>query len=372
MHSTPSIVFTGGGTGGHLFAGLAVAEAFRALEPDARIVFAGRGLTWERREVESAGYDYEAVSCCAWPSAFMVPPWRQRTWRVGRFLALNSSGFLRGRRMLRRRRISAVVGLGGYSSAPVARAAISLRLPLILLEQNVSLGRVTRWLSSQAACVCTSFEPDGTLSPANVEHTGNPIRRRFLLRDPPTGERERLLIITGGSLGAGPLNTAVPEALARIKPLVASWRIVHQTGERDVAATHNRYRHLGISAEVTPFADLPSLLPRAGLAISRAGGATLAELAGCGVPAIICPYPQASEDHQRKNAAAFCEACRVVEQELPDLPGRLARELSELLTDTELRRSLSDGMLYRACPDASAQVAHIIRRFAVSSRACER
>jgi UDP-N-acetylglucosamine--N-acetylmuramyl-(pentapeptide) pyrophosphoryl-undecaprenol N-acetylglucosamine transferase len=371
MPSTPSIVFTGGGTGGHLFAGLAVAEAFRALEPDSRIVFAGRGSPWERREVESAGYDYESVSCCAWSSAFIRSPWTQRTWRVGRFLAMNSSGFLHGRRMLRRQHALAVVGLGGYSSAPVGRAAVSLRLPLILLEQNAVPGKVTRWLSREAACVCTSFDVDRVLRGARVQYTGNPVRRCFL-RQSSRGARERLLVITGGSLGAGPLNAAVPEALAKIKPLVASWRIVHQTGERDVAATHDRYRHLGISAAVTPFADLPSLLPRAGLAISRAGGSTLAELAICGVPAIVCPFPEASEDHQRKNAVAFGEACRVVEQEPPDLPGRLARELSELLTDAELRRSLSERMLCRARPDAAAQVAQIIRRLALSPSASER
>jgi UDP-N-acetylglucosamine--N-acetylmuramyl-(pentapeptide) pyrophosphoryl-undecaprenol N-acetylglucosamine transferase len=365
-----SIVITGGGTGGHLFAGLAVAEALREREPQMRIAFAGRGLPWERREVESAGYEYESVRCCAWPGSVGARRMKaSRVWRMGRFVAANSSGFLHGRRLLRRRRTSAVVGLGGYASAPVARAAISLGVPLILLEQNAAPGRVTRWLSRKAACVCTSFEPDHALSAAKVEHTGNPVRRSFLLQNRLATEREKLLVITGGSLGAGPLNTAAPDALARIKPLLADWRIVHQTGERDAVATGERYRQLGLPAEVTALADLSSLLPRAGLAISRAGGSTLAELALCGVPAIVCPYPQASEDHQRKNAAALGNACRVVEQELRDLPGRLAAELTSLLSDAGLRRSLSERIRCRARPDAAMRVTQVISQFLASASA---
>jgi UDP-N-acetylglucosamine--N-acetylmuramyl-(pentapeptide) pyrophosphoryl-undecaprenol N-acetylglucosamine transferase len=361
---TPTIVFAGGGTGGHLFAGLAAAEAFRGLETEARILFAGRGLPWERREVAAAGYEYASVPCCPWSASASTG----RTWRVGRFLAMNSAGFLSGRRLLRRRGASVVVALGGYSSAPVGRAAVSLGVPLILLEQNATPGRVTRWLSRKAGCVCTAFEPPPALATAKVQYTGNPVRREFHMQNP---NREKLLVITGGSLGAGPLNVAVPGALAKVKPLVADWRIVHQAGERDVAATRKRYRELDVPAEVVPFADLASLLPRAGLAISRAGGSTLSELAICGVPAIVCPYPQASEDHQRKNAAAFGETCRVVEQELPDLTGRLAAELRRLLTDSELRRSLSLSMLSRACPDAAAQVAQIIRRLVISGSVSE-
>ncbi|HEV3338914.1 MAG TPA: UDP-N-acetylglucosamine--N-acetylmuramyl-(pentapeptide) pyrophosphoryl-undecaprenol N-acetylglucosamine transferase [Pirellulales bacterium] len=361
MPSTPSIVFTGGGTGGHLFAGLAAAEAFRELEPDATILFAGRGLPWERREVGLAGYEYASVPCCPWPGSASTG----RTWRVGRFVAMNSAGFLSGRRLLRRHGASVVVALGGYSSAPVGRAAVSLRVPLVLLEQNALPGRVTRWLSRKAACVCASFEPQADLAAGNVQHTGNPIRRGFLWQDRKAGDRERLLVVTGGSLGAGPLNSVVPAALAKVKPLVAGWRIVHQTGERDLAATRDRYRELDVAAEVVAFADLASLFPRAGLAISRAGGSTLSELALCGVPTIVCPYPQASKDHQRKNAAALGDACRVVEQELPDLAGRLAAELTTLLTDAELRRSLSRRMLLRARPDAAARVARTIQRVAI-------
>jgi UDP-N-acetylglucosamine--N-acetylmuramyl-(pentapeptide) pyrophosphoryl-undecaprenol N-acetylglucosamine transferase len=353
-HSRLSIIFTGGGTGGHLFAGLAAAEALRQMEPLPRIVFAGCGNEWERHEVKRSGYDYAAVPCCPWPC---------RAHQSGRFLATNFRGFLAGRRLLHRYRASAVVGLGGYVSAPVARAAVGLRVPLVLLEQNAVPGRVTRWLSRQAACVCTSFESTTLAYCKKVRHTGNPIRRS-LLENLRTAEREKLLVVTGGSLGAGALNAAVPDALRRIRSLLIGWRIIHQTGSRDLIATRERYRELPLPAEVMEFADLVSLLPRAGLVISRAGGSTLSELAVAGVPALVCPYPGASENHQRKNAAAFADACRVIDQEPPDFVGRMARELAELTTDTALRQELSRGISHRARPDAAQRVADAIRQTA--------
>lgn len=346
----PTIVFTGGGTLGHLFAGLAVADAVREIEPQARIAFAGRGAPVERQQVEKSGYDYHSV-----PSH----PWPRRPWTTARFFAANLRGFFNGRRLLQDFCPEVVVGLGGYSSAPVGRAAISLRLPLVLLEQNAVVGRVNRWLSRHAAALCTSFEPASAARSCRMYHTGNPVRDSFLkhrLRCP----REKLLLITGGSLGAAALNVAVPGALAKVKPLVQDWRIIHQAGQRDAAATNERYRQLGLTAKVTAFADMVSLLPRAGLAVCRAGGSTIAELQVTGTPALLCPYPQASDDHQRRNAAVLGSACRVIDESSSDFAGRLSRELTALLTDAGLRAEMSQAMLRQSRPDAARQVAQIV------------
>ncbi|HVX12645.1 MAG TPA: UDP-N-acetylglucosamine--N-acetylmuramyl-(pentapeptide) pyrophosphoryl-undecaprenol N-acetylglucosamine transferase [Pirellulales bacterium] len=344
----PTIVFTGGGTLGHLFAGLAVADSLRDIEPRARLLFAGRGGAAEREHVARAGYDYWAVACHPWP---------RRPWAAGHFLAANLQGFLGGKRLLRAHRADAVVGLGGYASAPVGRAAASLGIPLVLLEQNAVPGRVNRWLRRHATCVCASFAwHDGA---GRVHHTGNPVRRAFF-EQPVATPREKLLLVTGGSAGASALNAAVPEALARLGPLARDWRIVHQAGERDVAATRDRYHCLGLMAEVTPFADMPTLLPRAGLVVCRAGGSTIAELLVTGTPAILCPYPHASDDHQRRNAAALGDACRVVEPSSPDFADRLAGELAALLTDSEARGELSRAIECLARPAAARQVARIV------------
>jgi UDP-N-acetylglucosamine--N-acetylmuramyl-(pentapeptide) pyrophosphoryl-undecaprenol N-acetylglucosamine transferase len=356
--AVPSIVFAGGGTLGHLFPGLAVADALRDLQRMVRIHFAGRGTANERRFVEEASCDFHRIPCHPWP---------RRPWAAARFLASNLCGFTTARRMLRNVQADVVVGLGGYGSAPVGRAAISLHIPLVLLEQNAVPGRVSRWLSRHAGCVCTSFGNQATWRCERVCYTGNPVRRSFIERQ-VTRPREKLLVVTGGSLGASALNAAVPEALARLKVVVDGWRIVHQTGEREVKDTRERYRQLGLAAEVTAFADLPSLLPRASLALCRAGGSTIAELLATGTPAVLCPYPHASDDHQRHNAAALGEACRVVEQQSPDFAGRLANELALLLGDAPLRARMSQAMLGQSRPRAACEVANLLLGFA--QRAC--
>ncbi|HEV3023338.1 MAG TPA: UDP-N-acetylglucosamine--N-acetylmuramyl-(pentapeptide) pyrophosphoryl-undecaprenol N-acetylglucosamine transferase, partial [Pirellulales bacterium] len=148
-NAPPHIMFAGGGTLGHLFSGLAVAEQLSQAEPSARITFAGNGRECERDLVRTAGFGYLTVACRPWPS---------RPWAAGEFIARNFAGFVVARRFLRRQRVTAVVGLGAFASAPVAKAAVSLRLPLVLIEQNAIPGRVNRWLAPRAAVVCAGFD----------------------------------------------------------------------------------------------------------------------------------------------------------------------------------------------------------------------
>jgi UDP-N-acetylglucosamine--N-acetylmuramyl-(pentapeptide) pyrophosphoryl-undecaprenol N-acetylglucosamine transferase len=233
-----SIVFAGGGTLGHLFAGLAVADAMHGCVPSSSLHFVGLGVESERKHVEGAGYGYHAIACSPWP---------RRPWAAGNFFISNLCGYLNARRMLRELRAGVVVGLGGYASAPVARAAVSLAIPLVLLEQNAVPGRVNRWLSRYAVCICASFPSPSAWRSNKVYVTGNPIRRGFhspvcvaggtpafyRAAETPTPQiarRERLLVITGGSQGAAALNAAVPAALGKCQPLLDGWRIVHQSG----------------------------------------------------------------------------------------------------------------------------------------------
>lgn len=353
-----TVVFAGGGTLGHLFPGLAVADVMRDLSPAASVHFAGSGSGSERKHVEEAGYTYHKIACRPWP---------RRPWSASDFLVNNLRGYLAGRRLLQQVGADAVVGLGGYASAPVARAAVSLAIPLVLLEQNALPGRVNRWLSRYAACVCTAFDSPAIRRLGRVYLTGTPVRRGFLtprVADPP----EKLLIITGGSQGAAALNAAMPEALGKCKPLLDTWRIVHQAGNRDVELTRQRYDRAGIAAEVTAFADLESLLPQAGLAVCRAGGSTIAELGVTGTPAILCPYPHASDDHQRHNAAAIADGCRMIDERLPDFVGRLAGELSILLTNTELRTPMSRALLRQSHPAAAREIARAVLATIIASR----
>lgn len=351
---TPQIVFTGGGTGGHLFPGLAVAQRLLEVVPRLRITFAGGGKPLEKEQVAAAGLDYLTLPCRPWP---------RRLRDVGRFVVDNLIGYRMATRFLDERPATAVVGLGGYTSGPMARAAMSRGIPLVLLEQNVIPGRVNRWLAPRAALVCTSFAQTRQHLPARcpVVPTGNPIRDGFC----PAPSRARQLLILGGSSGAQALNEHVPRALAQVRMRLTGWQILHQTGPADVASTQERYRSLGLKATVAPFfTDLPHLLAATELAISRAGGTTLAELAAAGVPAILVPYPYAANNHQRLNADAFAATRGSLVLDDRDAPGQLGTRLIPLLTDLlddpPRRAAMSQAMQRLARPEAARDVAERI------------
>lgn len=356
-----SIVFAGGGTAGHLFAGLAIAEHIARLEPEARLLFFGADRPWEGRAVRGAGHEYQTLTCCPWPG---------RPSGLGRFLLANGRGFLAARRVLERVRASAVVGLGGYASAPAARAAVHLGVPLLLVETNAMPGRVTRWLGRRSAAVCLAFEAARKrLGDANVIITGTPVRKTFMAKPTSLAEPGRgpTLFIMGGSQGAAAINEAVPDALRVVLPWLRSWRVVHQTGLAGEHATRRRYAELGISATVAAFFDLPVVLGENDLAICRAGALTLAELAVTGTPAIVVPYPRASDDHQRHNAFVYAAAGACLCLDQTTLAESLPAALQQLLADAARRQAMSERMVALACPGAAAGIAELICHAAARS-----
>jgi UDP-N-acetylglucosamine--N-acetylmuramyl-(pentapeptide) pyrophosphoryl-undecaprenol N-acetylglucosamine transferase len=358
------VLFAGGGTAGHLFPGLAVADYLHRHAPQLRISFAGTGKAFESRYIEPAGFAYLKLPCRPFP---------RRASEALRFVTENVAGYYAARRYLRDQQIGLVVGLGGYASVPAARAAAAAGIPYILLEQNALPGRATRWLAPGAAVVCSTFE---LIRPhlkqgSRVRVTGNPLRRAFLeqavqsrqLPDRLAGQRT--LLVMGGSGGAQTLNEQVPRALYKVGAVLHGWRVIHQTGERDVARTAELYRKLGIAATVAPFIEeLPRLMRESQLAISRAGGTTLAELAASGLPAIVLPYPAATDDHQRKNADAFSAAgaCRILDER--EVHGRLDNQLAhltiELASDHRQRVRMAQAMTSLARPQATRRVARSI------------
>ncbi len=369
------IVFAGGGTGGHLFPGLAVAEQLQVILPDARITIATGDKPFEQVQVGAAGFDHLRLP--SHPFAGATGTWR--------FVKDNLSGYRRAKRFVRKTGVSLVVGLGGYASVPMAWAAASLRVPLVLLEQNAVPGRVTRWLAPRATLVCTAFDEAANhlKSGGPVRVTGNPIRAGFGHVEAvdgwhwPATVRESAsagaapspadcqLVILGGSGGSRTLNEQVPRALYKIERELSGWRIVHQTGPRDWNATTTLYRKLGINAIVVPFVDrIERVLTRSDLAISRSGGTTLAELAAAGLPAILLPWPKAAADHQRKNADAFAAAGAAHLIDAREVTGRLdnaiARPLAALLRDAERRQLMAEGMQTLARPNAAWHVAKMI------------
>ncbi len=366
----PHIVFTGGGTGGHLFPGLAVAEALTRSDPSTRITFAGSGRPFERRHVEAAGFEYLAIPCRPMPPGPLGVP---------RFLAANLAGFLRASGFLRRERVRCVVGLGGYASAPMARAAVRRRVGLVLLEQNAVPGRATRWLARAADAVCLARDAAREHLPrqCRVHVTGNPVRASFFSGGgTPQPERPRQILVLGGSSGARSLNEQVPRAFARLGACRGGWRILHQSGPDDVQLVRDLYASLGIEAVVVPFLDdMPGTLATTRLAISRAGGTALAELSAAGVPAALVPYPHAADDHQRKNAREWVArgGCVLVDERdaSGDFSVRLANALAPLMRDEETLSPMAQAMQDLARPAAALEVARIILRdLSTASRTC--
>jgi UDP-N-acetylglucosamine--N-acetylmuramyl-(pentapeptide) pyrophosphoryl-undecaprenol N-acetylglucosamine transferase len=362
-----NVVFSGGGTGGHLFPGLAVAAQLRQLEPDATITFAGSDRVWERRLVEEHGHRQIAMACRAWS---------RRPWRWPRFALDYAVGVRAAERWLKRHAADVVVGLGGWASVPMARAAIRRGIPLVLLEQNAMPGRATRWLAPHARRVCAAMsEAQYHLNiPADhFTHTGNPLRGEFVapLVDASPDRRPRLLVL-GGSRGSADLNRVVPEAIRSLDQRLAGWQVVHQTGHDGLTTTRQRYAAADRWVTLRPFfQNIAELLVSADLVICRGGGSTLSELAAVGVPAIVVPYPHAADDHQLHNARAYasCGACRIVDFRATSDPATaLARELGELVGDADRRAALVAGMCAMARPNAAVDVARIVAAEAVASR----
>ena len=331
-HSPQHIVFTGGGTAGHLMPGLAVVEELRRRDPRVRITFAGDGKPLHRQLVAAAGAEYLDLPCRRLP---------RRLREAVTFARGEISGYRAARKFLRQQPADTVVGLGGFASVPMALAAVHQGVPLVLLEQNVVPGKATRWLVRFAKAVCVSFpETSRHLPRGCASHmTGNPVRRAFHAAAlfppmPSVGLSPRAmrgtgckLLVLGGSGGAESLNRAVPEALGvllRASMDLSEWQIVHQAGDREVDATARRYALAGVSARVVAWiGEMPAAMHCSDLAISRAGGTTLAELAAARLPAILVPYPRAADDHQRANAAAMAAQPGFIvvdEEPVPPMP----------------------------------------------------
>ena len=356
------IVFAGGGTAGHLFPGLAVAAELAKLPSPPRITFAGGGKSFESKRVTEAGFEYFECACAPMPRG--VGGWL-------RFATKNFAGKRAAKRFLRREIVNLVVGMGGYVSVPMARAAVSTRIPLVLMEQNAYPGKVTRWMANRAVLICAAFDEIrqhlDSVGPVRV--TGNPVREGFKPRLKPRAMKsfEHRLLVLGGSGGAGSLNEQVPHALKKLRGSMTGWQVVHQTGSRDLDSTRQRYRELGMEdmATTVQFVEnFPQVLRRADLAISRAGGTTLAELAAIGVPAVLIPFPDATDDHQLQNAEVFAAAgaARLINEQAVDgnLEDAMVATLAELVADADKRDQMAAAMRGLARLDAAWQVARMI------------
>jgi UDP-N-acetylglucosamine--N-acetylmuramyl-(pentapeptide) pyrophosphoryl-undecaprenol N-acetylglucosamine transferase len=295
------IVIAAGGTGGHLFPGLAVAREFQT-RPGVTVTFITSPKAVTTRILEGAGFPWEAVASRALKGQGLFS-------RLGAWWHLPRS-IREARSRLQALDPHLVLGMGGYTSGPVGLAAWSLKLPLALHEQNALPGFTNRWLAHLADRVFVSF-------PASLGHfrrdqavwTGNPARQDFFQEIPPRPESPFTVLITGGSQGAHHLNMAVLAALPELSDLKDRLHFLHLTGAADRDEVAAGYAQAGFPARVESFSsEMPALMAQAHFVVCRAGASTLAELAAVGRAGLLVPYPFAANNHQEFNARFLVEA----------------------------------------------------------------
>jgi UDP-N-acetylglucosamine--N-acetylmuramyl-(pentapeptide) pyrophosphoryl-undecaprenol N-acetylglucosamine transferase len=354
LNVTGPVLIMAGGTGGHVFPALAVAQVLR--DRGVGVVWLGVPGSMESRLVPANGFSIEWVRVAGIRGKGLMA-WALAPWRILKAVA-QAIG------VLRRVQPRSVLGAGGYVSGPGGIAAWLLRIPLLIHEQNAIAGLTNRWLARLANQVLEAFP--GSFGPkVHARTIGNPVRADIAavaapdLRFAGRSGRSRLLVF-GGSQGAQRLNSVVPAALSRVAFEIRP-DVRHQTGERGLSAARAAYADAGVEAEVLPFIDnMAEALSWADLAVCRAGAMTVAELQAVGLGAIFVPLPVATDDHQTRNAEVMVKsgAARLI-QERDLTPERLAAVIAELLADRARLLKMAEAARGSRIINAAAQLADL-------------
>jgi UDP-N-acetylglucosamine--N-acetylmuramyl-(pentapeptide) pyrophosphoryl-undecaprenol N-acetylglucosamine transferase len=346
-----SVVIAGGGTGGHLYPGIAVARELLRREPDAVVTFAGTARGIEARVIPREGFALDLLRSAGLKGTSLAA--RARGFGLLPLSGMDAWG------IVSRRRPDLVIGVGGYSSGPVVAAAALRGIPTMLLEQNAVPGLTNRLLAMVVSAAAVTFESTVSFFGRRAFVAGNPIRQEFVSTTASDaagggGDAAPRVLIFGGSQGAHAINMAMVEAAPRLADR-GGVAITHQTGERDLERVRDGYRQAGLAARIEPFLyEMDREMKNADLIICRAGATTIAELTAAGKPSVLIPLPTAADDHQRKNAEVLQQAgaAEVIEQS--DLSGTaLAERIAGLLSDPGRRQRMANAARALARPDAA-------------------
>lgn len=356
------VLISGGGTGGHIFPAVSIANALKRRHPEAEILFVGALGRMEMERVPAAGYDIKGLPVAGFD--------RKRLWRNFSVLLKLRRSLSLARTIVRDFAPDVAIGVGGYASGPVLKQAQRRGIPTLIQEQNSYAGVTNKLLAAKAAAICTAYSGMERFFPADRIHlTGNPMRKDLELCTLTQAEAKRelgfpddapLIFATGGSLGARTLNQAIAASLPAIREAGAS--LLWQTG-RYGADTFIPMAASTPNAKGVKFVDRMDLAYRAAdLVIARAGASTISELQNLGKPCILIPSPNVAEDHQRHNAEALVNrnAARMILD--ADAVAQLPAALAELLADAPLRATLSDNISRMALRDADEKIVDYIEQ----------
>ena len=372
------ILMVAGGTGGHIFPALTVAEELRARGERSgcpyEIEFLGTHRPLEARLIPAAGFRLRTVDAAGLKGIGGIQ--RLRNFLVLPRTAIEVAGILGDFRP------QVVVGVGGYLAGPVMLEAALVNIPTILIEPNARPGFTNRLLAPMVRAAAVGFPETAHLYGEKARVTGHPVRRAFFDIPPrrrvpqallPVGHGSQpgvavppfTILVVGGSQGSSAINKAVLGALPLLAREAGGMRIIHQTGEHDYNEIRKTYQEGSLPAEVHPFIDdMPGALAQADLVISRAGATAVAELAAAGRASVLIPFPGATDQHQLENARTMEQAGAarvIVQSELT--PARLAQEIQELIASSATLERMESSARQLARPDAAARIADLVEHF---------
>ena len=360
MSKALRVIISGGGTGGHIFPAVSIANAIKALEPDAAILFVGAEGRMEMQRVPAAGYEIKGLPI----RGFVRPLWKPAN--IGVAIDYLKSKWM-AKKILREFRPDVAVGVGGYASSAALGAANSLGIPTLIQEQNSYAGLANKTLAAKASKICVAYEGMERFFPAEkIILTGNPVRQNLLdttishdeaVKSLGFDPKKKTILLVGGSLGARTINESVLRHLDLVKS--SDVQFYWQTGKYYSAEIAKRLEGENIpNLKVTDFiTDMGVAYQAADLVISRAGASSISEFCLIGKPVILVPSPNVAEDHQTKNALALVHkdaALYVKDAEAPDT--LLALAVKTVSDDARLK-SLSENVLKLALPDSAEIIA---------------
>lgn len=353
-------MIAGGGTGGHVFPAMAIAKEWLSRDEEREVVLVGTARGLEARLVPAAGLPLETLRVAGLKGIGGM--------KLLRNMSMLGPAFWDAAQIMRRHKLVAAFGVGGYAAGPMMLMAALRRIPTVIFEPNAEPGFTNRVLARLVTNVATAYEAPAKRWGNKARLTGCPVRSEFFGAPVATPHRPVRLLITGGSQGALPINRTVVDALDLLAARKTDLAIVHQTGQRDYNAVRVAYARREILAEVVPFLDnMPERFSQADIIVCRAGAITVAEVAAAGRAAIFIPFGASTDSHQLRNAQEMVRARAgrlVAEPELT--PQRLAQEIFSLLDNPQQIMELSAGARRLSRPNAAREIVNLIEQAAGS------
>ena len=367
MEKEIKIIVSGGGTGGHIFPAVSIANAVRQLCPNAKILFIGAEGRMEMQRVPAAGYDIKGLPI----RGFYRPLWKPAN--IGVAIDYLKSKWM-AKKLLREFRPDVAVGVGGYASSAALSAANSLGVPTLIQEQNSYAGLANKQLAAKAEKICVAYDGMERFFPKEkIMLTGNPVRQSLLdtklsredaVRSLGFDPDKKTILLVGGSLGARTINESVMQHLDLVEQ--SSVQFVWQTGKYYYADLQQQLKNRSLpNLKVMDFiTDMGAAYRAADLVISRAGASSISEFCLIGKPVILVPSPNVAEDHQTKNALALADRNAALYVKDADAPATLLKLAIDTVNDEARLKSLSENVLKLALPDSAEIIAKEVIKLA--------